>query len=96
MLSSSRDAVSVSAERFLHKGLRAKHTIAPRVINVGRNPFYPKAVSKLKKKGTLLKGCKLRSVKYLNNFIEQNHRFIKRRVNAGMGFGSEETVWRTT
>ena len=93
MLSPSRGVVSV--KRFFRKALRAKHTVAPRVINVGCNPSYPKAVSKLRKKGTLLQGCKLRPVKYLNNLIEQDHRFIKRRVNPGMGFGSFGTAWRT-
>jgi len=52
-------------------------------------------VGKLKKKGTLPPGCQLRPVKYLNNLIEQDHRFIKRRVNPGMGFWSFDTAWRT-
>jgi IS6 family transposase len=37
----------------------------------------------------------LRQVKYLNNLIEQDHRFIKRLVKPGMGFVSVETAWRT-
>jgi transposase, IS6 family len=93
MLSPSRDGTS--AKRFFRKALHAKHTIPPRVINVDRNPAYPKAVSKLKKKGTLPRGCKLRPIKYLNNLIEQDHRFIKRRTNLGMGFWSFDTAWRT-
>ncbi len=97
MLSPRRNAVS--AKRFFCKALRAKHTVPPRVINVDRNPSYPRAVNKLKKKGTLPRGCKLRPVKYLNNLVEQPPRgyprFIKRRVNPGMGFWSFETAWRT-
>ena len=93
MLSPIRNAAS--AKRFFRKALRAEHTVPPRVINVDRNPSYPKAVGKLKSKGTLPKGCKLRPVKYLNNLIEQDHRFIKRRVNPGMGLGSFKTAWRT-
>lgn len=93
MLSPTRDAVS--AKRFFRKALRARHTVPPRVINVDRNPSYPKAVAKLRKKGTLPAGCELRPVKYLNNLIEQDHRFIKRRVNPGLGFWSFETAWRT-
>lgn len=93
MLSPTRDAVS--AKRFFRKALRARHTVPPRMINVDRNPAYPKAVGKLKKKDTLPQGCKLRPVKYLNNLIEQDHRFIKRRTNPGMGFGSFDTAWRT-
>ena len=37
----------------------------------------------------------LRQSKYLNNLIEQDHRFIKRLVKLGMGFFSFETAWRT-
>ncbi|GHO88593.1 hypothetical protein KSZ_65990 [Dictyobacter formicarum] len=37
----------------------------------------------------------LRQVKYLNNLIEQDHRFIKRLTKPGMGFFSFETAWRT-
>ncbi len=32
---------------------------------------------------------------YLNNLVEQDHRFIKRLVKLGMGFFSSETAWRT-
>jgi transposase, IS6 family len=37
----------------------------------------------------------LRQIKYLNNLIEQDHRFIKRRTNVGLGFGSFNTARRT-
>ena len=37
----------------------------------------------------------LRQIKYLNNLIEQDHRFIKRRTNPGLGFGSFNTARRT-
>jgi len=39
--------------------------------------------------------CQLRQRKYLNNIVEQDHRFIKRLVKLGMGFFSFETAWRT-
>jgi transposase, IS6 family len=94
MLSPTRDAQA--AKRFFRKALRARHTTSPRVINVDKNPACPKAVGKLKKKGTLPRRCKLRPIKYLNNLVEQDHRFIKRRVSPGSGFWSLETAWRTT
>jgi IS6 family transposase len=31
----------------------------------------------------------------LNKLIEQDHRFVKRRVNPGLGFGAFHTVQRT-
>ena len=37
----------------------------------------------------------LRQVKYLNNVVEQEHRFINRLVKPGLGFGSFHTAWRT-
>jgi transposase, IS6 family len=74
MLSPSRNATS--AKRFFRKVLRAGHTVPPRVINVDKNPAYPTAIGKLKKHGILPPNCELRPVKYLNNLIEQDHRFI--------------------
>ncbi len=70
-------------------------TSAPRVINVDKNAAYPKAIAELKAAGMLPKSVELRQVKYLNNLIEQDHRFIKRLVKAGMGFFSVETAGRT-
>ncbi len=49
----------------------------------------------LKTDGMLPQECALRPVKYLNNIIEQDHRFIKRRVRPGLGFYSFETARRT-
>ena len=68
---------------------------APRVINVDKNAAYPKAIAELKAAGILAEGVELRQVEYLNNLIEQDHRFIKRLVKPGMGFFSVETAGRT-
>ena len=70
-------------------------TAAPRVINVDKNAAYPKAIADLKAAGILPDHVELRQVKYLNNLIEQDHRFIKRLTKPGMGFFSFETAWRT-
>jgi transposase-like protein len=32
---------------------------------------------------------------YLNNLIEQDHRFIKKRITASLGFRSADAAWRT-
>jgi transposase, IS6 family len=37
----------------------------------------------------------LRQCKYLNNVVEQEHRFVKRCINPGLGFGAFRTAWRT-
>src|SRR5712691_1988179 len=70
-------------------------TPAPRVINVDKHAAYPKAMAELKAAGILPEQVELRQVKYLNNLIEQGHRFIKRLVKPGMGFFSIETAGRT-
>jgi IS6 family transposase len=93
LLSPTRDARS--AKRFFSKALGASHTTAPRVIVVDKNAAYPKALKELKAAGTVPEQCELRPVKYLNNLVEQDHRFIKRLVKPGMGFFSFETAWRT-
>ena len=68
---------------------------APRVINVDKNAAYPKAIADLKATGVLPESVELRQVKYLNNLVEQDHRFVKRLVKPGMGFFSFETAGKT-
>jgi transposase, IS6 family len=92
-LSPTRDAEA--AKRFFAKTLAAPHPTTPRVINVDKNAAYPKAFKDLQAGGALADSCELRQVKYLNNMVEQDHRFIKRRVKPGLGFFSFETAWRT-
>jgi transposase, IS6 family len=84
-----------AAARFFRKALRAKHTVTPRVITVDKNAAYPPAFEKLQQEGDLPASCTLRPCKYLNNVVEQDHRFLKRRVNPGLGFGSFWTAQRT-
>jgi IS6 family transposase len=67
----------------------------PRVINVDKNAAYPKAIAELKANGMLPASVELQQVKYLNNRIEQDHRFIKRLAKPGMGFFSLTTAWKT-
>jgi transposase, IS6 family len=74
--SSTRDAQAAKA--FFLKTLIASHTTKPRVINVDKNAAYPKAFNELKAEGHIPQDCELRQVKYLNNLIEQDHRFLKR------------------
>ena len=88
-----RDAQA--AKHFFLKTLTASHTSEPRVINVDKNAAYPKAFNELKAERHISETCELRQIKYLNNIIEQDHRFIKRLTKPGMGFFSFETAWRT-
>ena len=86
---------SRAVRRFFEKILSEPKNPIPRVINVDKNPAFPTAVDELKEEGLLPKRVKLRPVKYLNNIIEQDHRFIKRRVSPGLGFFTFDTAWAT-
>ncbi|PGU60840.1 IS6 family transposase [Bacillus cereus] len=74
-----------AAKRFFKKALRSFHVSKPRVITVDKNPAYPMAIEELKKEKKMPVGIQIRQVKYLNNIVEQDHRFIKRRVRSMLG-----------
>jgi len=62
---------------------------------VDKNAAYPPAVDDLKADEQLPETTQIRQVKYLNNRVEQDHRFIKRLTKPGMGFGSFNSARRT-
>jgi transposase-like protein len=59
------------------------------------NPVYPGVIEELKQTGELGRRCRCRPVRYLNNIVEQDHRFIKRRVRASQGFRAFHSACRT-
>ena len=89
-LSKTRD--SKSAKRFLKKALAFSHVSTLRVITVDKNPAYPVATEELKEKKKMPEGIQIRQVKYLNNIVEQDHRFIKKRIRTMLGFNSFRTA----
>jgi len=89
-LSKSRD--KQAAKRFFKKALAASHICKPRVITVDKNPAYPVAIQELKEEKHMSEGIQIRQVRYLNNIVEQDHRFIKKRVRSMLGFKSYETA----
>lgn len=93
MLSAKRDVSA--AKRFFKKMMKADHRRLPFTISVDKNAAYPEAFTSSQDEKVLPKDCKLRRVKYLNNIIEQDHRFIKKRVRACLGFRSFDTAERT-
>jgi transposase, IS6 family len=86
---------AASAKRFLAKALSQQHHPAPCVINTDGHAAYSPAIAQLKSEGTLDSSCQHRLVPYLNNVLEQDHRTIKRRVNASQHFRSFWAAWRT-
>ena len=92
MLSPKRDLVA--AKLFLRMASSGGGP-PPRVINVDVHPAYPAAVAELKQSGELGRHCRCRTAPYLNNVIEQDHRFVKKRIAASLGFRSAEGACRT-
>jgi transposase-like protein len=84
-----------AAKRFLCKALKVASTQLRRVINVDKNERLPSAIDELKTQNAIDKSCQLRQNKYLNNIVEQDHRFIKKLVNPSLGFKSFHTARRT-
>jgi transposase, IS6 family len=85
LLSPNRDLVA--ARGFLRLALSAAR-IRPRVINVDGHPAYASAIAELKHEGALTRKCRCRPSPYMNNIIEQDHRFVKKRIIASQGFRS--------
>jgi IS6 family transposase len=93
MLSAKRDVSA--AKRLFKKMMRAAHRRLPFSISVDKNAAYPEAFSTSQAEQVVPKDCKLRRVKYLNNVIEQDHRFIKKKVRASQCFKRFHTAERT-
>jgi transposase-like protein len=75
MLSAKRDVSA--AKRFFKKMMRSDHRRLPFTISVDKNAAYPEVFATSQHEKILPHDCKLRRVKYLNNIIEQDHRFVK-------------------
>jgi len=93
LLSALRDADA--AKRLFRKALSDQSHPQPRVINADLAPLHGAAVADIKKEGILRRRCRHRPVQYLNNILEQDHRSIKRRVNAKQGFREFQAACRT-
>jgi IS6 family transposase len=59
------------------------------------NLAYPPAIEQLMDEKELSKGTIIRQTMYLNNIVEQDHRFIKKITNAMLGFKSFQTAEQT-
>ena len=90
LLSALRDADA--AKRLFRE--RSWHP-QPRVINTDLAAIYSSSIPEMKKEGSLPHRCRHRPVQYLNNIVEQDHRAIKRRVNAKQGFREFQAARRT-
>jgi len=64
-----------SAKRFFKKLFSNQHATNPRVINVDKSPTLTPALSELQAENEAPKKTKLRAAKYLNNSMENDHKF---------------------
>ena len=84
-----------AAKKLFTKALKATHNQQPRVITTDKYAATEVAIYEMIYSGILSVSTLLRKVKYLNNFIEQDHRFIKRKIRPMFGFDSFETAEKT-
>jgi len=73
-----------AAHRFLTKAITQNGV--PELINIDKSGSNKEAIRVYNKRN--LAKIKFRQCKYLNNIIEQDHRFIKWRITNGLGFKS--------
>jgi transposase-like protein len=67
----------------------------PFSISVDKNAAYPEAFSASQVEKVVAQDCKLRRVKYLNNAIEQDHRFVKKNARTSQCFKTFHIAERT-
>jgi transposase-like protein len=88
-LSSTRDVSAAKA--FFKKAIRHEGQ-PPHTITLDGYAASHRAVREMRTDGLLPKGTKLRSSKYLNNLIEQDHRWVKSRTQPMLGFKNFESA----
>jgi len=74
---------------------RSPRRFQPRVINVDGHPAYARAISELKNRGELGRRCRCRPSPSLHNILEQDHRFVKKRIAASLWFRSVDGALNT-
>ncbi len=84
LLSEKRDIAA--AKRFFSKAIGNNE--APAKITLAGYKASHQAVAELKAEGLLSAGVEVRTSKYMNNLIEQDHRRVKQRYYPMLGFKS--------
>nr|WP_157833813.1 DDE-type integrase/transposase/recombinase [Ruminiclostridium josui] len=80
---------------FFRKALGASPNQQPRVITTDKYGATEVAITELIYSGDISSKVTHIMVKYLNNIIEQDHRFIKRKIKPMLGFGSYRSTKKT-
>ena len=87
----TRKRQRMSAQSFLIKAI--SNNCRPRLINIDKSGSNSAAIKVYNRRS--FSKIKIRQCKYLNNIVEQDHRFIKWRIQNGLGFKSFESAKRT-
>ena len=82
LLTAKRD--KKAARRFLNKAIGSNGK--PSLINIDKSGANTAGIKQFNRDEN--KRIKIRQCKYLNNIVEQDHRFIKRRTRPMLGFKS--------
>ena len=82
LLTAKRD--KKAARRFLNKAIGSNGK--PSLINIDKSGANTAAIKQFNRDESKL--VKMRQCKYLNNVVEQDHRFIKRIIRPMLGFKS--------
>ena len=80
-----------AAEAFFKRSIN--NNGIPEKVNIDKSGSNKSAIIAINK--SLEKPIKIRQNKYLNNRIEQDHRFIKKRIKPMLGFKSFNSARRT-
>jgi transposase-like protein len=91
----SRNRNKKSAKRFFKKVLENTHTVNPRVINVDKSPTFPPALNELQKENDMPNKTRLRAIKYLNNSMDNDHKFTKSKSRYRQWYQSFSTASNT-
>ena len=81
----------MSAQSFLIKAI--SNNGKPELINIDKSGANKHAIRVYNKRS--FSKIKIRQCKYLNNIVEQDHRFIKKRIIGGLGFKEFESAKKT-
>jgi transposase, IS6 family len=84
-----------AAKKFFRKALKAKHNQQPRVITTDKYAATEIAIIEEIYYGELNCKTEHRMTKYLNNIVEQDHRFIKRIIKPMLGFKNYDSAVKT-
>jgi len=84
-----------SAKIFFKKALESFHNQIPRVITSDKYPATGAAIKEMIYEQNLPNKTLHRQQQYLNNILEQDHRFIKRKTRPMLGFERIETARKT-